>query len=260
MYSGIYLIRNLKNGKCYVGETEGKIKNRVTRHLNGHTPGCRAIHDAITKHGRENFDDEILESNVIPELLPELEKFYIAKFDTFHNGYNLTEGGETGHQSEETIRRRTEKLRANPPMKGKKQTPEACAKMSKSRTGLKRTSETCKRMSESAMGHEVSPETRAKIGDANRGKKRSDEARQAQSERNSGEGNPMYGKKRVNDHLTGKNNPLALPDIAKSREYFFSLPTDMDLKSKKRLLRQKFPDVKRRTMQKRCDRWQRDLA
>ena len=166
--SGIYKLTCIESGKAYIGKTEGIIEDRADKHLDGKTPGCRALHSAIQKYGKENFKLEILEQNVIPELLSDLEMFYIAKFNTISpHGYNLTEGGETGHHSEETIKKRAETLRANPPMLGKNHTPEAKAKMSETRKGRKYSEEHRSAISEGNMGHEVPPETRQKISKAN---------------------------------------------------------------------------------------------
>ena len=148
MRSGIYMITCIITDKSYIGKTIGNIRQRVMYHLNGNTPGCAALHSAIKKYKKENFTWQVLHEDVIPELLSMFEMEAIKTHNTVSpNGYNLTAGGETGFQSEETIRKRTETLRANPPMKGKKHTPEACRKMSESRTGSKRSPETRKRMS-----------------------------------------------------------------------------------------------------------------
>ena len=238
--SGIYIITCVITGKSYIGKTKGIIKARVMYHLNGNTHGCVALHSAIQKYGKENFVWETLHKNVIPELLSVFEMEAIKTYNTISpNGYNLTAGGETGFQSEETIRKRTEKLKANPPMKGKKHTPESCRLMSESRTGLKRSDKTRKKMSEAAMGHEVSDETKQKISKANTGRKWSVEARQKMSKRNSGEGNPMYGKKRP----AGEKAANASPSMKPAYDFFYSLPYDMPLQKKRELLYAEFSDV-----------------
>ena len=206
--SGIYKITCIVTKEAYIGKTEGIIVNRIMTHLNGRTPGCRKLHAAIRKYGKENFEWEVLDQNVIPEILPELEKFYIAKFNTVApHGFNLTWGGETGHHSEETIQKRTETLRANPPMLGKKHTPESCAKMSESRTGSKRTLETRRRQSESAEGHEVTKETREKISEAN-----------------------------------------THPENSDVHKFYLSLPPEMSLRDKTEIISTNFPNVKRKTI------------
>ena len=255
--SGIYMITCLITGKSYIGKTEGYIKTRVMVHLNGKSPKCRRLYRSIKKHGKENFTWEVLHESVIPELLSafEMEAIRIHKTKVPH-GYNLTDGGETGHQSEETVRKRTETLRANPPMLGKKHSEESKQKMSESRTGLKRTKEQRRNLSQSLMGHEVSNETRAKIGDANRGRKWSDEARKACSERTSGEGNPRFGAtpsketcQKISDAQQKKVEPI--------RQLFYSLPFDMPLREKRKHLYDAFPDAKRETIQNWVLRWLR---
>ena len=166
--SGIYMITCTITGKSYIGKTVGKIRQRVMYHLNGNTPGCVALHSAIKKYGKENFTWEVLHENVIPELLSMFEMEAIKTYNTLSpNGYNLTAGGETGFQSEETIQKRTETLRANPPMLGRKHSEESKQQMSISRTGSKRPPETRKKMSDAAMGHPTPIETRQKISKAN---------------------------------------------------------------------------------------------
>ena len=215
MQSGIYMIICLVTSKAYIGQTKGRIETRVKKHLEGKTPGCRALHSAIKKYGKENFKWEILHENVIPELLGTLEKQEIAKYNTMSpHGYNLTEGAEDGSQSEETIQRRTETLKANPPMLGKKHTPESRAKMSKSRTGSKRTSATRERMSDAAKGHLVSGETRQKISKANMLSQRND-----------------------------------------AHKMFLSLSPEMPLREKTVILSTKFPDVKRKTINYWLSEW-----
>ena len=48
----------------------------------------------MKKYGVDNFYMEILERNVPNNNLDEREKYYIDKFNSFHNGYNETIGGE----------------------------------------------------------------------------------------------------------------------------------------------------------------------
>lgn len=86
----IYKWTNKVNGKSYIGQTineEGRKKD----HINGRYK-CY-FHDAIKKYGLENFDYEVLEQ-IEESKLSEREIYWIKYFDTYNNGYNLTEGGE----------------------------------------------------------------------------------------------------------------------------------------------------------------------
>lgn len=50
---------------------------------------------AINKNGKENFYYEILEDKVPVYALDEKEMEYIKKYDSYHNGYNSTAGGDS---------------------------------------------------------------------------------------------------------------------------------------------------------------------
>ena len=67
-------------------------KGRIKKHISGR--GNLILARAVKKYGRDAFTHEILEENVFDEFLSELEKAYIAKFNTIRpNGYNITSGG-----------------------------------------------------------------------------------------------------------------------------------------------------------------------
>lgn len=90
----IYLIRNDINDKVYIGKTLQKIETRFKAHLynakNNRTKGS-ILYKAIRKYGQEHFSVELLEETDNPE---ERECFWIKQFDSFHNGYNATPGGD----------------------------------------------------------------------------------------------------------------------------------------------------------------------
>lgn len=92
----IYIIKNLINNHVYIGKTKRDYKLRWKEHI-------RAIKDkskqhtlqyAIKKYGSDNFSFEVLESDIPDEQLNDKEKFYIEEYDSFHNGYNETIGGD----------------------------------------------------------------------------------------------------------------------------------------------------------------------
>ena len=87
----IYKITNKVNGKSYIGQTRYTIEFRWRQHQ--HKKDNTYFHNAIHKYGIENFNIEILEECDIKDLNSR-EIFYIAKYDTFKNGYNLTIGGD----------------------------------------------------------------------------------------------------------------------------------------------------------------------
>jgi group I intron endonuclease len=88
------------NGKSYVGQTlDEERRKKEFLDLRVEYAG-KKINNARTTIGPENFKYEILEKieyeNVVDALM-ELnvkESYYIGKFDTYNNGYNMTMGGE----------------------------------------------------------------------------------------------------------------------------------------------------------------------
>lgn len=146
---GIYLLRNLINGKIYVGKSVN-IKRRMYQHSkpeiyykNGkETPIVRAI----KKYGFENFNIEILQifdKNTERDKIVEAEISWIKKLESnnLDKGYNLLLGGTdwTGYShSEDTKQIISEKASEryqgeNNPMFGKKHSAESKNKISETR-------------------------------------------------------------------------------------------------------------------------------
>lgn len=97
----VYKLTNTKNGKGYVGLSMVAFKKRMQGHkskaLSGKmTLGCRALNNAIRKHGWDAFRAEILRGGVPVADLPALERQMIAEHCTLApQGYNLHPGGQT---------------------------------------------------------------------------------------------------------------------------------------------------------------------
>lgn len=92
---GIYKITNKLNNHSYIGLST-KVEERWKYHqssYNQQRESYKSLYKAFEKYGIENFTFEILEECSIQEL-GEKEKYYIAKYDTYKNGYNMTTGGE----------------------------------------------------------------------------------------------------------------------------------------------------------------------
>ena len=90
MSIGIYKITNKVNGKSYIG-LSSNIEERFKKHRQ--MQGEKVLYSAFQKYGIENFDFSIIEL-CSSELLSEREKYWIAYYDTYNNGYNATLGGE----------------------------------------------------------------------------------------------------------------------------------------------------------------------
>lgn len=96
----IYKITNKVNGKIYIGQTIMPIKNRMYKHYSQARTGkaITGIDAAIRKYGEDNFEVEQL-VECPNEDLNQQEQFYISKYKSFENGYNLTIGGQCGTTS-----------------------------------------------------------------------------------------------------------------------------------------------------------------
>ena len=96
--TGIYCITNKINGKCYVGQSiniEQRWKAHRTRPFCTNNSQYNSIfYRAIRKYGLENFIFTVLEE-CSQDILNEREVFWIKKLDSYNNGYNLTEGGDS---------------------------------------------------------------------------------------------------------------------------------------------------------------------
>ena len=129
--TGIYLIKNKVNGKCYVGQTSRTFETRFNehfrdlknnKHLNSNGKPDK-LQRAWNKYGEDNFTFDILEIVEDINLLNEKEKYWVDYYDSYYNGYNQTEGGEgtIGYKhTEETKKKISESvLGEKNPMYGK---------------------------------------------------------------------------------------------------------------------------------------------
>ena len=125
------------SGKCYIGQTiDLKARKRCFYNPNKYYSGGK-IQNAIRKYGAENKED-------LRKKLDLLECFYIKKFDSYKNGYNMTQGGSGTKgcfQTEESRKKISEKAKGRiGTMTGKHLTEEQRKKVSdfaKTRTGNK---------------------------------------------------------------------------------------------------------------------------
>ena len=91
----IYKITNKINGKCYIGQTTD-YNRRFREHKSlgyDSKEKDKALYLAFKKYGIENFDFEVIEDKTVN--YNEREKYWIAYYNAYTNGYNMTEGGDT---------------------------------------------------------------------------------------------------------------------------------------------------------------------
>ena len=101
---GVYLIRNIKNGKVYIGQTNN-LKIRKQSHfsdLKANIHHNKHLQNAWNKYGAENFEFEVLEECSL-EKLDEVEIYWIKYYESYNRkfGYNFELGGNNSPQTQE---------------------------------------------------------------------------------------------------------------------------------------------------------------
>lgn len=97
----IYIIKNTFNSKIYVGQTWEPIEERFRKHKTGRN-SCRKLVNAFAKYGKDNFNIELIITSDNQEDADYWEIFFIEKYDSIKNGYNIKGGGSKGKHSQET--------------------------------------------------------------------------------------------------------------------------------------------------------------
>lgn len=107
MIEGIYKITNIENNKVYIGKAKD-IKTRWSVHkhqLRNNKHHNLYLQNAWNKYGENSFSFDIIEE-CDENSLCSREKFWIDYYNSFSSrecGYNLTDGGEGGALSQESI-------------------------------------------------------------------------------------------------------------------------------------------------------------
>ena len=205
----VYIHTNKINGKKYIGQTcqnppENRWKNGKGYSNNTH------FTRAIQKYGWDNFEHEVVKSQISKEEADILERMLIKELNTMNpNGYNAKDGGSNGRPSDETKRKLSESH------KGYIVSEETKRKISEGNKGKKISEETRKKISEAKKGHSVSDETRIKMSEASKGNtshkghKHSKEAIEKMSEKVV-QYAPKYKFVKVWDSMTEAANQLGI--------------------------------------------------
>lgn len=106
----IYIIKNTINDKVYIGKTIQSIKDRWRHHIDKWS-SCTKLKEAINSLGKDNFYIEVLEGNIPYSLLDNKERFYILKYNSVNEGYNIKEGnskfrGRKTHKISDKVKER----------------------------------------------------------------------------------------------------------------------------------------------------------
>lgn len=124
----IYKITNKTNGKCYIGYTSKKNpRHRFVEHIsasNGPNYHKQNLHEAIRKHGEQNFTFEVLyQSSNREYTFRTKEQELIEEHNAMGpSGYNMARGGGgRGETSEETRKKMSNAAKGRIPWnKGRK--------------------------------------------------------------------------------------------------------------------------------------------
>lgn len=175
---GIYIIKNIANGKVYVGQSiDLDYRRRLHFHCLKHGHHFNPhLQSAYFEYGLGNFEWRILEE--VPEdLLDAREKSWISFYKSLDRkfGYNLESGGHViKHHADESRRKMSASIRSKVRTAAQKN---SISNLHEMRRGTHPSTETRLKMSLARMGHSVSSETRQKIADTQRGRVFSNEHR-----------------------------------------------------------------------------------
>ena len=95
LYGYLYMIKNLKNNKVYIGKTYKTIYERFNEHLkNAYTKNVSSkLYDDMRLYGRQTFELSLIGTFPKNELEYQ-EVQYIKKYNSWLDGYNQSVGGE----------------------------------------------------------------------------------------------------------------------------------------------------------------------
>ena len=188
--SGIYGLRNKVTNKWYIGQSRD-IHGRWDRYYkNLQCKKQRKLFNALCKYGYDNFEKIVLEKCGEPEwILDYREMYWIKYYNSFLDGYNLTEGGKYSIMTADT------KKKIGDSKRGKKlgpMTKDHIANRTKAQRGMKRTDAFIEKLKSANTGKKHSTESklkmsnhiktedhRNKISSSLRGRKLSDEHKNA---------------------------------------------------------------------------------
>ena len=235
----IYKVTCIETNKIYIGKTIQSLHRRKSTHLSDAKSKKynSALHAAIRKYGEGAFIWEVLDRVMFSDLLFDLERYYIAKYNCrVPNGYNITDGGEgsTGYRHSEETRIKIRNNRPNfngenNPMFGRHHSESAKYKMAKKKIGGKHTKDHNNKIRISVsknppfLGRHHTEETKEIFRLANTGRKMSAESKLKMSRAQSGRVFSEEHKRKISEARMGKSlSPETKLRISESRKKLFS--------------------------------------
>lgn len=139
------------SGKSYVGQTTKSLEERKNKHLQKQYEKKQKtkFYRAVRKYGFDSLKWSVLYRGVPVGKLDFAEICAIYLYDSYHNGYNLTTGGE-GAPGRKLTEEHKKKISVS--NKGRKFTEQHKGNLSKSHLGKKFSEETKEKMSKSRQG------------------------------------------------------------------------------------------------------------
>lgn len=177
--AGIYMIKNLLNGKMYIGQS-WDIFARWRTHKSAASRIDSYLYSAIRKYGISSFAFSVIhevDKTYSQDMIDDLEISYISIYNSADRtvGYNIKYGGSKGKLPKETKDKIASKAR------GRKASEECKLKMSRSRKGRKFSDDHKAKIAEASKKHRHSEETKKRLSVLAVGRKMSKEARAAMS-------------------------------------------------------------------------------
>lgn len=167
MTIGIYCVKNITNGKCYVGQSTD-IEGRWNQHLNQYSK-CTLLLEDMRIFCVENFELSILET--LPsdkEQLQEREKYWIKKLNSkYPNGYNVSDGGNGMFGSHSEISKQKisiSNIGKVAPNKGIPHSEETRRKISDGHIGKSKSLQTREKMSAAQIGNKKGIGNKNRLG------------------------------------------------------------------------------------------------
>ena len=198
--SGIYCVRNIANGKVYVGQAVNlhKRKREHFATLRAGKHHSRKLQNAWNKYGPDDFAFEVLELVLDFDLLMQAEQKWIDELKAYSEGYNIQPyacRGCFGMVIPLEVRAKTSAT-----MKGRKYDPKRVAKSAEALRGRKLSDE----HREKLRNRKATQETRAKISAANTGRHHTEESLKKMRAAQKGKVVPLDLRARISATLSGR--------------------------------------------------------